>query len=159
MQDWISHHPTGFVLLLLAYVVALWLLVAYLIATFGGWRSLALRFGLQGDFNGSRWSWQSAQMRGVSNYNNCLIVGADNAGLFLATVFMFRFAHPALYVPWAEITMQPYERLWGSFWGKLTELRLGRTEQIPLRINSTLASRLQQAAGASWPKKAATPIS
>jgi len=159
MQDWIHQHPAGFVLLLIAYIVALWLLIAYIIASLGGWRVLALRFRLQGDFSGTRWTWQSAMMRGFSNYNNCLIVGADNAGLFLKTIFLFRLAHPALYIPWAEVTVQPYEGRLGRFWGRLTELRLGRTEQIPLRINLKLAGCLKEAAGASWPANAATRLS
>jgi hypothetical protein len=151
MDEWINKHPEGFVLLLIAYVVALWFLIAYIIATVGGWRWLALRFRLQGDFNGPRWSWQSAKMRGLSNYNNCLIVGADGAGLYVATLLIFRFAHPALYIPWAEITVQPYEGLLRRFLGGLSELRLGRTEQIPFRINPTLVGRLREVAGTSWP--------
>jgi hypothetical protein len=153
MQMWINHHPAAFILLVVTYSVGLWTGVMYLTARFGGWSTLAARFRLQDDFSGQRWSGQSARLRGISSYNNCLIVGADQAGLFVRPLFPFRVAHPPLFVPWSEITLHPPRLLWGRYWSRLRELHLGQTEQVPFRITTTLAARLQQAAGTSWPKE------
>jgi hypothetical protein len=75
MNPWIKAHPDGFLLILFCFIAGLWILIMYFIASFGGWKTLAERFRLQGDFTGQRRSWQSAQMRGSAAYNNCLVVG------------------------------------------------------------------------------------
>jgi hypothetical protein len=42
-------------------------------------------------------------MRWLANYNNVLTIGACQQGLYLASMFLFRFMHPPLLVPWSEI--------------------------------------------------------
>jgi hypothetical protein len=75
-------------------------------------------------------------------------VGADSNGLFIVPLFLFRVGHPALFVPWAEITAQEQTRF---FFIKVVELRLGSIERIPFAIRKPLVARLQSAAGESWP--------
>jgi hypothetical protein len=145
MQEWIDHN---FAIIFSLYFVALWTLVSYWIALAGGWRLLAKRFRLQGTYVGQKWSMQSASMRWLINYNSALTVGADNAGLFIAPLFLFRAWHPPLFIPWTEVTVVGKTRL---FFLRVVELRLGRSENIPFRMSGKLAARLEAAAGPGWP--------
>ncbi len=146
MQDWINQHPQAVVAIGVLGFLAAWILIANLVALMSGWSQLAARFRLQGEFPGPKWSWQSAQMRWGANYNNCLTVGADQTGLFLHPMILFRSGHPPLFVPWSETTFQRTR----VFLVLMIELRLGRTEQVPFRIRPALAAKLEAAAGPSW---------
>jgi hypothetical protein len=41
-----------------------------------------------------------------ANYNRVLTLGASQEGLYLASMFLFRFMHPPLLVPWSEIKVR-----------------------------------------------------
>jgi hypothetical protein len=145
MQDWINQY---FPVLFPFYFVALWILVTYWIALTSGWRLLAKRFRFQGVFTGAKWNMQSARMRTMARYNNVLTIGADNTGLFIVPMFLFRAWHPPLFIPWVEITAICKTQL---FFFKFVELRLGRSEEVPFRIWARLAAEIEAAAGPGWP--------
>jgi len=145
MREWMNQY---FLYVFPFYFAALWVLVTYWIALVGGWRLLAKRFRLQGTFLGQKWNMQSVRMRALSHYNNALTVGADNTGLFIVPFILFRAWHPALFVPWTEITVRKTTQL---FFFKSVVLRLGRSEQIPFAIRPKLAARIEAAAGTGWP--------
>jgi hypothetical protein len=147
MQDWINHHPQLFVGLLLLGIACYWILIINLISLAGGWKTLSKRFRLQQPYGGPSWKWQRAMMRMFVSYNGCLIVGADQMGLFLDIMALFRPGHPALFIPWNEVTVA--RKSWIP--KDLVEMRLGSGEQVPFRIRGFLASKLQEAAGQSWP--------
>ncbi len=44
-------------------------------------------------------------MRWIAGYRNCLTVGCNHEGLYLATMPPFQFRHPPLLIPWDEITV------------------------------------------------------
>lgn len=88
-------------------------------------------------------------MRYYVGYNNCLVVGADQSGLFLRTMWMVRTGHSPLFIPWNEITLSQTQTSW--LMGNIVTVTLGRSEQIPFRIRASLATRLKSAAGSSWP--------
>ena len=83
-----------------------------------------------------------------AQYSNALTIGADMTGLFIAPVFFFRLWHPPLFIPWVEITAVSKTQL---FFFKFVELRLGRSEEIPFKINARLAAEIEAAAGPGWP--------
>jgi len=88
-------------------------------------------------------------MRYAMRYNNYLTIGASPEGLYLAlTVFFVRAGHPALFMPWSEISVSTIASGW--FRGR-TRLRLGRNLQIPFTIRTSLAQQLQKSAGQRWP--------
>jgi hypothetical protein len=149
MHEWLDKN---FAYIFPVYLVTMWIIVGYVIALAGGWRLLAQRFRIQGDFLGQKWTMQSARMRTLANYNNVLTVGADNAGLFIVPFFLFRAWHAPLYIPWVEITVRNKTRL---YFFRFVELRLGRSEQIPFTINARLAARIEAAAGPGWPGESA----
>ena len=97
--------------LLPLFAVALWLLVAALIALVGGWGSLASAYGAPEGFEldrAARFRFRSIQLRrGMllpANYSSIITVGLTEAGLYLVPLMLFRFRHPPLLIPWREIT-------------------------------------------------------
>ncbi len=120
----------------------------HLTAMMSGWLALSKRFRARDQFYGMVWPFRRARMRFYTRYDNVLEVGADQAGLFLRMFPLFRIAHPPLLIPWSEISVVPGE--YGLIFKK-RELRLGREEDIPLRISASLCEKLQREAGPAWP--------
>jgi hypothetical protein len=140
----------NFFILGILWFVAMWGLMPMLISRASGWALLAEQYRFPDTFTGSTWTFQKGQMRWLVGYNNCLTVGADPRGLYLKMFFLFRAAHPPLFIPWRDISYVTKKFLWVDF----VELRLGREVPIPLRINLALAQKLKSAAATSWPIEA-----
>src|SRR5260370_19723797 len=98
-QRFIDQHPVWFVVIFPVYFLTLWLLVSASLSYVGGWYSLARVYRALGPLNGSKWGMQSGRMRWLANYNNILTLGLNQEGLYVATMFLFRFMHPPLLVP------------------------------------------------------------
>jgi hypothetical protein len=147
LQHWIDQHPSVFAAIFPIYFLSLWFLVGATISFIGGWFSLAKVYRTQVPFNGAKWRGQSGQMRWLANYNNVLTLGVSQQGLYLASMFLFRFMHPPLLVPWSEIKVR---RSKGWFFEYVT-FTLGHELTIPLRIRKKLAAKLQESAGRFWP--------
>ena len=144
---WIDQHPSVFAAIFPIYFFCLWFLVAAIISFIGGWFSLAKHYRTRLPFNGAKWRMQSGQMRWLMNYNNVLTLGASPHGLYLASMFLFRFMHPPLLVPWSEIKVR---RKKGWVFEYLI-FTMGHELAIPLRIRAKLAAKLQESAGNVWP--------
>jgi hypothetical protein len=147
LQHWIDQHPFVFAAIFPIYFLCLWFLVSATISIVGGWFSLAKVYRTRAPFNGTKWRMQSGQMRWLANYNNVLTLGVSPQGLYLASVFLFRFMHPPLLVPWSEIKVRRKK-------GWLFEtviFTMGHELAIPLRIHEKLASKLRESAGDYWP--------
>lgn len=130
--------------------VAAWIGAGLMVSHMSGWSTLAQRFRFEGTFTGQRWTFRCAQMRWLSNYNNCLTVGASPEGLYISMLFLFRIGHPALLIPWHEISVSTKQ--WSLRWfGSYVEMTLGGPAGLPFRIRPKLAARLQEAAGGAWP--------
>ena len=108
---------------------------------------MARQYGCSEEFVGNRWRFESGQMRYLVGYNNCLTVGANREGLYISLVVPFLLGHPALFIPWSEISVTCKKVLWF----KQVQLRLGGELKIPLQISERLANKLKQSAGKSWP--------
>jgi len=147
LQRLIDQHPSEFAAIFPIYFLCLWLLVGATISVMGGWFSLAKVYRTQVPFDGTRWRMQSAQMRWLANYNNVLTIGVSPQGLYLASMFLFRFMHPPLLVPWSEIKVRR-----SNGWAfEYVIFTMGRDLAIPLRIRARLAAKLRNSAGNSWP--------
>jgi hypothetical protein len=159
MRTWANEHLLLFAGVGAAGIVVFRWLLLTLMATASGWKVLANRFAGEQPFSGSGWKWQSARMRFLTGYNNCLRVGADPAGLSIQPMWGIRTAHSALFIPWREIEIGWREIEIGPASGWMgrscVRLSLGRAEQISFTVSRSLADRLQAAAGANWP---ATPF-
>jgi hypothetical protein len=140
------------VLIGIGALIFMWVVIFTVISHVGGWAALAGEYRSQETFTGTCWSFQSCQMRWMVGYNNCLKVGGDPRGLYMAISFPFVFliGHPPLFVPWRDISYVRKKILWTQ----VVEFRLGRDLDIPLRIREPLAEKLRAAAGSSWPTEA-----
>lgn len=135
------------------YFMTLWLCIGALISFMGGWYSLAQRYRMREPFTGEKWRMQSGQMRWLTNYNSVLTLGANQEGLYLACMFLFRFMQPPLLIPWSEIVVR---RTDGSVF-KYVTFTMDRQKGIPLRIRASLAECLRGAAGNAWPIEVLSP--
>jgi hypothetical protein len=147
LQRLIDQHPSVLAVIFPIYFLSLWLLVSATISFVGGWFSLAKVYRTQVKFNGAKWGMQSGQMRWLANYNSVLTIGVGPQGLYLASMFLFRFMHPPLLVPWSEIKVQR-KKGWVFEYVVFT---MGHELAIPLRIRRKLAAKLRDCAGNSWP--------
>lgn len=101
--------------------VATWLLATAIVARIGGWRELAERYEAQdGAEPERRYRFQSVVLRRVSlfpaRYRGSVHIGLGAAGIQLAPVFVFRFQHPPLLIPWPAITRCEAGALLGFGW-------------------------------------------
>ena len=147
LLHWIDQHPSVFAAIFPIYFLSLWLLVAAIISFIGGWFSLAKVYRTRVPFSGAKWGRQSGQMRWLANYNNVLTIGVSPQGLYLASMFLFRFMHPPLLVPWSEIKVR---RSNGWVFEYVT-FTMGHELAIPLRIRKKLAAKLQESTKNCWP--------
>jgi hypothetical protein len=83
---------------------------------------------------------QSGQMRWLANYNIVLTLGVSPQGLYLASMFLFRFMQPPLLVPWSEIKVRR-KKGWVFEYVILT---MGHKLAIPLLIRAKLAAKLRE---------------
>ena len=146
-QDWIDSHPQYLPIIFPIFFVCMWVTVSYVLGFIGGWHELAQRFRLQSSFRGLSWTMQSARMRLLGGYSNCITVGCNDDGLYLAMLFFFRVGHPPLLIPWNEVSVSREKGILFRY----VNFRLGRIEQVPLRVRESLGDNLRIAAGTKWP--------
>lgn len=144
MQPWVDRHPIWFGV---SDVLFGYFTVLFVISWWSGWAMLARRFRDRSKFTGSRWRFQSGQMRWMCGYNNCLTVGANSEGLFLSILPIFSLFHPPLFIPWTEISYTKKT----SFFSAGVRFQLGNEFYAPLWVREQLAERLRGAAGGSYP--------
>jgi hypothetical protein len=145
-QHFTDQHPS-LLAAIPVYFVTLWLGIGAIISSMGGWLWLSKLYRAQVEFGGAKWGRQSGRMRWLTNYNNVLTLGASRDGLYLAMNFLFRFMHPPLLIPWAEIKVRKSK---GWFFEYVT-FTMGRETEIPLRIRAKLADQLKNEASNNWP--------
>jgi hypothetical protein len=145
----LQHHPELLIVFVVGWFCLVVSVVMFVLSRASGWALLAKRFRVDGDFMGNIWNWQSGRLRSWCNYNNCLKVGADGQYLYLGVMKPFGFFHAPLLIPWSEIEVQTGKMIFGFYDTAL--LRLGREEQVSLRVYGRLVDRLRQAAGPGWP--------
>lgn len=124
----------------------LFFLVGHLLAAVGGWRALAEHYRASDEPAGERFSWCSLRLR-VVNYNNCLNLVAGRSGLHLSIFPLLRSGHPALLLPWSEITLTPSS----GFLGPYLDLQTRRAPGVRLRLRRGLAEKILHAAGQPIP--------
>jgi hypothetical protein len=83
----------------------------------------------------------------MMSYNNCLTVGSNPEGLYLAVLFLFRVGHPPLFVPWQDISVMTGKLL---LW-EWTEFRFRQAPGVWLRLYGGLGDELRAEARKSWP--------
>jgi hypothetical protein len=123
---------------LLVFVV-FWCAISFVISLLGGWWFLASAYRAKSDFIGERWWFRSAGF-GLANYENVLIVGANQAGLHLACIVPFRVGHPPLFIPWSELEMK-HERF---FLFRVVTLRANACPRVAIRFRSKFFAKVEE---------------
>lgn len=123
--------------------------VSHILSRVSGWHALAEVYRQDEPFQGRVWRFQRGQFRYLMSYKNCVTVGADSNGLYIALLFLFRIAHPPLFIPWREISVSRGKVLWV----KTVNFKLGRELQIPFIVRETLGEKIRLEAGSSWPQE------
>jgi hypothetical protein len=91
-------------LIILAFSIVFplfWCAVIWLISQISGWGELAQHYRALQPPSGDLWSWQYG-MISWAGYNGVLNLTANAEGLFMETIWLFRFGHPRLFIPWHE---------------------------------------------------------
>ena len=121
------------------FFIVLWICICQFISIAGGWRILGRDYRAAAPFDGKKLWFKSAGMRYWTNYNNCLIVGANTYGLYLAVIAIFRVGHPPLFIPWAEIsTEEGSRRLFGDF----VKFKFAKQPDVPVIFSEKFAARI-----------------
>jgi hypothetical protein len=88
------------------FFTAMWILVSWTLAQMGGWALLATRYRTDQRFEGGPLLGLSGAF-GMARYNGVLRGAANSQGFYLAVMFLFRVAHPPLFIPWADLKASP----------------------------------------------------
>jgi hypothetical protein len=96
---------------------ALFVAVSFVLSVTGGWRRLAAHYRLDRGGGFPCKHVVSGELGWVS-YNNCLTVGGDERGFYLAVLFPFRMGHPPLCIPWRDIHDRVRERRFFVHWDR-----------------------------------------
>lgn len=131
----------------IALFIAFWFVLMLLIARLTGWAAWTEFYRASSPFTGTRWRFQSIQTRWLTHYGNCVTVGANEEGLYLAVLILFRIGHPPLFIPWRDVSVGTKKCLFGN----VVELRFQATPAAPVYLSERLAQRIAAAAGSAWP--------
>jgi hypothetical protein len=119
------------------FFIFLWATVLFIVAYIGGWSRLAQYYQTQSKFEGKKWGFKSGRM-GVTNYNGCLTIGANDQGLYLAVFPIFRVGHPPLFIPWYDITTSKSRKFLVSYLDFTFARVPSITFSVPERFGDTL---------------------
>jgi hypothetical protein len=120
------------------FFVAMWCLVSYVSSWLCGWQRLAEQFRFDGQFDGEQWRFCTGWMRWRARYGGVLVLGANQRGLYMRTLWPLRLGHPPLLIPWSDVSAVDRTR-W--FW-EGTQFTLGREAQIPLWVYKRVGDRI-----------------
>jgi len=138
----------------LSWIWILWLAGCFLFSKVTGWSELARRFRFRGRFRGRRFPMQSVRMRWMMNYSNCVTLGANESGLYVAMLLLFRPFHPTLLIPWAELTVSAETDPFGL---RFVVFQPKAAPHITLAVSARLAGELCAQAPGTRTKAAPSP--
>ena len=116
----------------------MWPTVLFFISVIGGWRQLASRYRTDQPVPAPRRHLVWGQL-GLMYYRNCLTVGGDARGLYLAVFFPFRFFHPPLCIPWSDLHGRTRGR---HYFMRCDTFEVG-PERVQLRLRSSAVEPLE----------------
>lgn len=125
--------------------IGMWVGILLVLSRFG-WGDLATVYRAERPFEGRRSHCVSAQVGKVS-WRSSLTMGANAEGLFLVPMILFRVAHPALFIPWSDITA-----VWKRWFGfQCVQLTARGAPDAAILVREPQARAIALAAGALWP--------
>ncbi len=88
-----------------------------LLARVAGWSSLARSFPARGVPEGQSLRFVTGSLGAPAfpiRYKNCLRLVRNGDGLYVSLMFPFKFASPALFVPWGEVALCTVEQAFST---------------------------------------------
>jgi len=128
----------------LLLLVVFWV-VALLAMSRLGWSSLAEFYRADRPFVGKRWHFIRIRV-GRIRWSGSLTVGANHEGLFLAPMAPYRIAHPPLFIPWPEVSVE-----WRRADLLPVQLIARRAPRVLILVTESRAREMALAAGTAWP--------
>ena len=119
--------------LFLLFVVTCLAGVAVL-ARIAGWSNLAVRLRARGVPRGESLRFVTGSLGSLNfpiKYKNCLRLILNDKGFYLSLMYPFKFASPALFVPWAQVESCAVEQVFST---QISSLRFrGQWSGLKLR--------------------------
>lgn len=132
------------------FFIVLWFAVTLLLSFMGGWHELASRFEAPFPIEGETFRFTSMALGSglfPVRYGNCVFVTVGHSGLYISVLFLFRFQHPPLLIPWSAIeTVQP-ERFWARPFTAVRIRGFDKRLLFPERVGGKLMQRFDAAHG------------
>lgn len=117
--------------------------ISWVLSRTGGWSTLAAQYASDRPWPAQVWSWKGGRL-GMTQYKGVLVVGADEAGMYLKTFGPFRVGHPPLFFPWEDIQIEKGTEF-GLF--EVAHLNFSKVPDIRLRLSSAMGEELVRAGG------------
>jgi hypothetical protein len=96
------------------FFVLLWIIITAFTSWLGGWARLAGYYAALSPFSGQKRTMQSGYLN-WARYRGVLTLGANESGLYLAVMVLFRVGHPPLLIPWHDITVTVKKGILGTY--------------------------------------------
>lgn len=127
----------------LLFFLAFWCVANLAVSRISGWHKLAQRFTASSEPYGEVRSvgpWLlTVYFRGSwLKYGSIVRLRAAHDALYLSVMLPFRIGHPALCIPWNEISFSETTQ----FFMRFIALTLGEQERVSMRIPSRAAEKL-----------------
>jgi hypothetical protein len=132
------------------FFIIFWVGVCKVISAVGGWKTLSRDYRANSAFDGKKMRLKSVGMRRWTNYNNCITVGANRYGLYLAVFPIFRVGHPPLFFPWTDISTEAGSR---RFFGDFVKFKFTKQPDVPVIFSKKLAAKIFKMKDDSWSLK------
>ncbi|MEM7427713.1 MAG: hypothetical protein AAF441_16595 [Pseudomonadota bacterium] len=91
-----------------------WMAITWLVSTVGGWSVLAEQYPASEPLTGETFSWRSVRLGFFGSYSNCMRVTISGRGLYLQPLFVYRFGHRPVFIPWEAVAAM-HINLFGIF--------------------------------------------
>ena len=83
------------------FFIANWMFVVFILSKLG-WSKLLKKYSYNKPFIGRRIGFVSAKIN-LTSYSNVIILKTNDEGFYMKVMFLFRFFHPPVFIPWSEI--------------------------------------------------------
>jgi hypothetical protein len=95
--------------------VLMWLVISATLSLIGGWHKLAERFKSTEPVDGDRYRFRSGEIGWGPlpvSYGACLFLTVGPKAFSLSVLFLFRFLHPRLVIPWSSVERCERVKYW-----------------------------------------------
>jgi hypothetical protein len=106
---------------------------------FGAWPRLASTYADRSTFIGKKWRFQSMSLNYWWSYRQCVTVGVNLIGLYLAPWWLVRGGRPPILIPWSALQVDRKPR----WLGQVYCLRTQAYPEIRILIPRSLFKKLE----------------